>query len=129
VVIRCAPILLILLALAGCGSSGGPDREPPSGPPLVAPRPSASSTVRPRPVRAGTVCGKVTTVSGATARVVVARGRATCTEALRVLREYNDPATPAEGTAGLAVIDHWTCETRRTVTTCTLRANTIQARP
>jgi hypothetical protein len=128
VVTRRALSLLILLALAGCGAGGHP-RQQPSGPPLAIPAPSHSSTARPRPVRAGTACGKITTVSGGSARVVVARGRTTCAEALRVLDKYNDPATPAEGSAGLAVIDHWTCETRRTVTTCTLRATAIQARP
>jgi len=117
----------MLLALAGC-SSGGHPRQRPSGPPLVIPKPSATPTGRPRPARAGAVCGRVTTVGGAPARVVVVRGRTTCAEALRVFREYNDPATPAEGTAGLAVIDHWTCETRGTVTSCTLRGTLIQAR-
>jgi hypothetical protein len=119
---------MMLLSLAGCGTSPHP-RQRPSGPPLVIPTPSSSSTARARPVRAGTVCGRVTTVSGGTAQVVVARGRTTCAEALRVLGEYNDPATPAEGTAGLAVVDHWTCQTRGTVTTCTLRGTAIQARP
>lgn len=119
---------MALLALTGC-SSGGPTRQQkPSGPPLVIPKPSAAPTGRPRPVGAGTVCGRVTTVTGAPARVVVVRGRTTCAEALRVFRKYSDPATPAEGTAGLAVIDRWTCESRLKVSTCTLRATTIQAR-
>lgn len=118
----------MLLAVAGCGS-GGHARQRPSGPALVIPKPSPSSTVRPRPARPGTVCGQITTVGGSAARVVVARGRPTCVEALRVLRRYNDPATPAEGTAGLAVVDGWTCQTRRTVTTCTLRTAAIQTRP
>lgn len=120
--------MLVLLALAGCGGSPHP-RQRPSGPPLVIPKPTPSSTVRPRPVRAGTVCGHVTTVGGGTARVVVSRGRTTCAEALRVLTKYNDPATPAEGITGLAVVDHWTCDTRGSVTTCVLRATAIQARP
>lgn len=118
----------MLFALAGCGTASHP-RQRSSGPPLRIPTPTPSSTVRPRPVRAGTVCGHVTTVSGGTARVLVARGRTTCAEALRVLTRYNDPATPAEGVAGLAVIDHWTCETRGTVMTCKRRATVIQARP
>jgi hypothetical protein len=121
--------LVTLLALAGCSSGGGHPRDRrPTGPALVIPKPSKSSTARPRPVGAGAVCGRVTTVSGAPARVTVVRGRTTCAEALRVFRKYYDPATPAEGTAGLAVVDHWTCETRGTVTGCTLRATTIQAR-
>lgn len=125
-VIRPALGLLMLLALAGCGS-GTHSRQPPSGPPLVIPKPSPSSTARPRPVPAGTVCGRITTIGGGTARVRVTRGRTTCAEALRVLRDYNDPATPAEGLTGLAVVDHWTCQTRGTVTTCTLRGAAIQA--
>lgn len=120
--------LLVLLSLAGCGTAGHPKQQP-SGPPLIIPKPSPSSTGRPLPAPAGTVCGQITTVSGSTARVVVVRGRTTCVEALRVLREYNDPATPAEGTAGLAVVDHWTCQTRSTVMACTLRTAEIQARP
>lgn len=117
----------MMLALAGCGAGGHP-RQRPSGPPLVIPKPSASPTGKPRPAHPGAVCGQVTTVSGAPARVVVIRGRTTCAEALRIFRKYNDPATPAEGTAGLAVIDHWTCETRRTVITCVLKGTLIQAR-
>jgi hypothetical protein len=128
VAVRHGLALLILLALAGCSAGGDPKQQRPTGPPLVVPRPSPSSTVRPRPVGAGTACGRVTTVTGAPARVVVAKGRTTCAEALRVFHKYFDPATPAEGTAGLAVIDHWTCETRQAITTCTLRATRIQAR-
>lgn len=116
----------MLLTLAGCGN-GTHSRQPPPGPPLAIPKPSP--TVRPRPVRAGTVCGRITTLSGGTARVRVARGRTTCAEALQVLSTYDDPATPAEGVAGLAVVDHWTCQTHAGVTTCTLRNAAIQARP
>ncbi len=119
--------LAAALALAGCSSGARPAQRP-SGPPLVIPKPARSPAVPPRPALAGAACGRVTTVSGGTARVVVVRGRTTCVEALRVFRRYFDPATPAEGTAGLAVVDHWTCETRRTVTVCTLRATEIQAR-
>jgi hypothetical protein len=118
----------MLLALAGCSAGGHPKQQRPSGPPLVIPKPSPSATGRPRPVGAGAVCGRVTTVTGSPARVVVVKGRTTCAEALRVFRKYYDPATPAEGSAGLAVIDHWTCETRLTVSTCTLKVTTIQAR-
>jgi hypothetical protein len=120
--------LLMLLALAGCSAGGHPKQQRSSGPPLVIPKPSQSPTGRPRPVGAGTVCGRVTTVVGDPARVVVLKGRTTCAEALRVFRKYYDPATPAEGSAGLAVIDHWTCGSRLKVSTCTLKATTIQAR-
>ena len=120
-------ILLSALALAGC-SSGTHAEKRPSGPPLVIPRPSASPTGRPTPARPGTVCGQVTAVTGAPARVIVVRGRTTCAEALRIMRKYHDPGTPAEGTAGLIVIDHWNCGTRRTVTTCALRGTLIQSR-
>lgn len=126
-VVRRGLALLALLALAAC-SGGGHPKQRPSGPPLVIPKASPSLTARPRPARPGEVCGKITTVGGSPARVVVVRGRSTCATALRVLRKYNDPAVPAEGTAGLAVIDHWTCETRRTVTACTLRSAVIQSR-
>ena len=119
---------MTLLALAGCSAGGHPRAQRPTAPALVIPEPSKSSTGRPRPVGAGAVCGRVTTVSGAPARVVVVRGHTTCAEALRVFRKYYDPATPAEGSAGLAVVDHWTCETRGRVGGCTLRATTIQAR-
>ena len=47
---------------------------------------------------------------------------------MRVFGKYYDPTTPAEGSAGLAVIDHWTCSAHLKVATCTLRATTIQAR-
>jgi hypothetical protein len=118
----------MLLALAGCSAGGHPTQQRPSGPPLVIPKPSPSFTGRPRPVGAGAVCGRVTTVTGSPARVVVVKGRTTCGEALRVFRKYYDPATPAEGSAGLAVVDHWTCESRLTVSTCILRMTKIQAR-
>jgi hypothetical protein len=118
----------MLLAVAGCSAGGNTKQQRPSGPPLVIPKPSPSSTGRPRPVGAGAFCGRVTTVSGSPARVVVARGRTTCAEALRVFHKYYDPATPAEGSAGLVVIDHWTCSSHLRVSTCTLRVTTIQAR-
>ena len=126
--VRHGSALLLLLALAGCSAGGNPKQQRTSGPPLVIPKPSPSSTVRPRPVGAGTVCGRVTTVVGAPARVVVVKGRTTCAEALRVFRKYYDPATPAEGSAGLAVVDHWTCASHLKVSTCTLRVTEIQAR-
>jgi hypothetical protein len=125
---RGSALLLTLLTLAGCSSGGHPGPQRASGPPLVIPEPSHSPTGRPRAARPGSVCGQVTTVAGTSARVVVVKGRTTCATALRVFRTYYDPSTPAEGSAGLAVVDHWTCETRRTVTTCTLRTTTIQAR-
>lgn len=127
-VVRHGLALLTVLALAGCSAGGNAKQQGPSGPPLVIPKPSPSSTGRPRPAGAGAACGRVTTVTGAPARVVVAKGRTTCAEALRVFRKYYDPATPAEGSAGLAVIDHWTCETRLKISTCTLKATRIQAR-
>lgn len=120
--------LLVLFALAGCSSGGHPAQHP-AGPPLVIPKPSASATGRPRPAGPGTVCGQITNLSGSPARVIVVRGRTTCVEALRVFRKYNDPLTPAEGISGLVVIDHWTCETRRTITFCDRRGTLIQARP
>lgn len=120
--------MLTLLALAAC-SAGEHPKERTSGPPLVIPKPSPSPTGRPHAARPGEVCGKITTIAGSSARVVVVRGRTTCATALRVLGKYNDPAVPAEGTAGLAVVDHWTCQTRRTVTTCTLKSTVIQSRP
>jgi hypothetical protein len=118
----------MLLVLAGCSTGGHPNRQRTSGPPLVIPQPSQSPTGRPRPVGAGAVCGKVTTVVGTPARVVVVKGRTTCAEALRVFRKYYDPATPAEGSAGLAVVDHWTCGSHLKLSTCTLKATEIQAR-
>jgi hypothetical protein len=120
--------VLTLLALAAC-SAGGHPKQRPAGPPLVIPKPSPSLTGRPHAARPGEVCGKITTIAGASARVVVVRGRTTCATALRVFGKYNDPALPAEGAAGLAVVDHWTCQTRTTVTTCTLRSTVIQSRP
>jgi hypothetical protein len=126
VLVRRGLALLTLLALAGCSGGPHPGPRPTQTPTLVIPKPSP--TGKPRPARAGTVCGPITTVTGAHARVVVVRGVTTCAEALRVFGKYNDPATPAEGTAGLAVIDHWTCETRGTVTTCVRKAVTIESR-
>ncbi|MCW2861457.1 MAG: hypothetical protein JWP48_3165 [Actinoallomurus sp.] len=128
VVRRGLALPLTLLALAGCSAGGHPGSQRASGPPLVVPEPSHSPAGRPPPARPGTVCGQVTTLAGTTARVVVVKGRTTCATALRVFHTYYDPSTPAEGGAGLAVVDHWTCETRRTVTTCVLKATTIQAR-
>jgi hypothetical protein len=119
--------VVVLLAAAGC-SGGGHPQPPAPHQSLVIPAPSQSPTGRPRPARPGSVCGQVTTVAGAQARVIVVKGRTTCAEAMRVFDKYNDPATPAEGTAGLAVIGHWTCETRHTATTCTSRTTTIQMR-
>lgn len=124
VVVRPAFALLMLVAVAGCSGEGHAQARPSR--PLVIPTPSSSPTGTPRPARPGTVCGKITTITGARARVVVVRGRPTCAEAMRVFQKYNDPGTPAEGTAGLVVIDHWTCETRRTVTTCTGRLGAIR---
>ncbi|WP_329235629.1 hypothetical protein OG417_30040 [Actinoallomurus sp. NBC_01490] len=121
--------LVTLVALAGCSAGGhSAKRQQPSGPPLVIPKPSRTPTGPPRPARAGTVCGRVSALGGYPARVVVVKGRTTCVTALRVFTEYYDPTTPAEGSAGLAVIDHWTCSTRLKVATCTLRTTTIQAR-
>jgi hypothetical protein len=79
--------------------------------------------------RPGSVCGQITTISGARARVVAVRGRTTCAEAMRVFQKYNDPATQAEGSAALAVIGHWTCETRRAISTCTSKTAAIRTRP
>jgi hypothetical protein len=120
--------LLVLVPLAGCGGGHAVRRERPPGPPLVIPTPSRTPTGPPRPALAGAVCGKVKTIGGYPARVVVTKGRTTCAQALRVFHAYYDPATPAEGSAGLAVIDHWTCSSRLKTTTCTLRATTIEAR-
>lgn len=128
-VVRHAVALLAILAVAGCSAGGQPRRQHASGPPLVIPKPSHSPTGRPRPAGPGTACGPVTTVIGTQARVVVVKGRTTCATALRVFHQYYDPATPAEGSAGLAVIDHWTCESRLKISTCTLRTTEIQARP
>ena len=90
---------------------------------------SPSPTGKPRVVRAGTECGQVTTVTGGRARIQVVRGRTTCVEAMQVFEKYNDPGTPAEGTAGLVVIGHWTCATRGAITTCTSKTATIRTRP
>lgn len=68
-------------------------------------------------------------MTGTHVRVQVVRGRTTCVEAMRVFEKYNDPDTPAEGTAGLVVIGHWTCETRGAITTCVSRTATIRTRP
>jgi hypothetical protein len=117
----------MLLSLAGCG--GGAHQAPRTpARSLVIPPPSPSNTGRPRLARAGTVCGRVTTVRGGHARVIIARGVTTCAEAMQVMEKYSDPNTPAEGTAGLAVIGRWTCETRTVTTTCTYRRTAIQAR-
>ncbi|GLY87161.1 hypothetical protein [Actinoallomurus iriomotensis] len=122
-------VLVALVVLAGCSSGGhSGKRQQPSGPPLVIPKPSRTPTGPPRPALAGAVCGKVDALGGYPARVVVVKGRTTCVTALRVFRKYYDPTTPAEGSAGLAVIDRWTCSTRLRVATCTLRTTTIQAR-
>lgn len=121
--------VLTLVALAGCSAGGhSGKRRQPSGPPLVIPKPSRTPTGPPRPALAGTVCGKVDAIGGYPARVVVVKGRTTCVTAMRVFGKYYDPTTPAEGSAGLAVIDHWTCSAHLKVATCTLRATTIQAR-
>lgn len=117
---------MMLLAAAGCG---GPHatRQPPPEQTLAIPRPSGSPAPA-RPARPGTVCGRVASLTNAPARVIVVKGRTTCAEALRVFREYFDPGTPAEGTAGLVAIGPWTCQTDRTVTACVSRTATIRAR-
>lgn len=126
-VVRPAFALLVLVAVAGCSGAGHAQARPSR--PLVIPTPSSSPTGTPRPARPGTVCGPITTITGARARVVVVRGRPTCAEAMRIFQKYNDPDTPAEGAAGLVVIDGWTCETRRTTTTCVSRSAAIRSTP
>lgn len=126
-VVRRGIILLTLIAIGGCGSGGAQPQSRPSQS-LIIPTPTPTPTGRPRAARPGTVCGQVKTVTGARANVSVVRGRVTCAEAMRVFEKYHDPSTPAEGTAGLAVIGHWTCETRRTLSRCSLRGTTIQTR-
>ncbi len=126
-VVRPAFALLVLVAVAGCSGAGHAQARPSR--PLVIPTPSSSPTGTPRPARPGTVCGPITTITGARARVVVVHGRPTCAEAMRIFQKYNDPDTQAEGTAALVVIDRWTCETRRTVQTCTGRRGTIRTQP
>ncbi|MFL6054781.1 MAG: hypothetical protein ACJ72W_17950 [Actinoallomurus sp.] len=126
-VVRAAFALLTLIAVAGCSSEHHPQARPSLS--LVIPTPTPSPTGRPRLARPGEECGQVTTVTGGHARVQVVRGRTTCVEAMQVFQKYNDPDTPAEGTAGLVVIGHWTCGTQRTVTTCTSRVATIRTRP
>jgi hypothetical protein len=127
VVVRPAFALFLVIAVAGCSSEHRPQARPSR--PLVIPTPSPSPTGRPRPALPGTECGQVTTVTGGHARVQVVRGRTTCAEATRIFERYNDPGTPAEGLAGLVVIDDWTCGTRGTITTCTSRTATIRTRP
>jgi hypothetical protein len=117
----------MLMSVTGCGGSAHPAPQSTAGSPITAPEPP-SPTGRPRLARAGTACGQVTDLKGGRARVFVARGLTTCTEALRVFQKYYDPNTPAEGVAGLVVIGHWTCETRATVAICTYRRTVIQAR-
>jgi hypothetical protein len=119
-------VSMMLLAAAGCGGGAHAARQPPPSRTLAIPRPSSPAATR--PARPGTVCGHVAALTGAPARVIVVKGRTTCAEALQVFRRYFDPGTPAEGTAGLVVIGHWTCETRRTVTTCVSRTATVRAR-
>jgi hypothetical protein len=121
-------VLVTLLAAAGCAGGGNPGPHPPAGRSLIIPAPSPSPTGRPRPARPGAVCGRTTTVTGARAVVTVVRGRVTCAEAMQIFQRYNDPATPAEGAAGLAVIGRWTCQTRGAITTCTTRTATIRER-
>lgn len=117
---------MMLIAVAGCSGDAHPQVRPSR--PLAIPTPSPSLTGSPRPARPGSVCGQVTTISGARARVIVVRGRTTCAEAMQIMEKYHDPDTPAEGVAGLVVIGHWTCETRRTITTCTSQRATIRSR-
>lgn len=116
----------MLLTAAACSGGRQPQAQPTRS--SVIQPPSPSPTAGTRPARPGAVCGRITTVSGDRARVVVVKGRPTCADAMRVFQKYNDPATPAEGSAGLAVIGHWTCQTRRTTTTCTSRTAVIQSR-
>jgi hypothetical protein len=125
VLVRCGPLLVALLAMAGCGGAHTPPQPRSS---LLLPAPVHSPTGRPRPAGPGSSCGRVTTITGGHAEVTVVKGRTTCAEAMRVFQKYNDPATPAEGSAGLVVIGHWTCETRRTATTCVSRSATIRSR-
>jgi hypothetical protein len=121
-------VSLMLLAAAGCGNGEHATRQPPPTHSVAVPQPADSPGRRTHLARPGTVCGHVTTLTRAPARVIVVKGRTTCAEALLVFRKYFDPGTPAEGAAGLVVIGHWTCETRRTVTACASRAATIHAR-
>ncbi|MCO5995153.1 hypothetical protein [Actinoallomurus rhizosphaericola] len=126
-VVRPAFVLLALIAAAGCASQRHPQARPSAS--LVIPTPSPSPTGRPHLARPGAECGQVTTVTGGRATVQVVRGRTTCVEAIRVFEKYNDPDTPAEGTAGLVVIGHWTCGTKGTITTCASKIATIRTHP
>ncbi|MGR6917385.1 hypothetical protein ACU635_24375 [[Actinomadura] parvosata] len=95
-----------LLLLAACG---------PTPLPSPAPAPSSARTVdaqpapTPSPAGPGTVCGEAEAANGSTAAVAVARGRADCAEALRVLRTYYRPATAKQGSAGVATVAGWEC--------------------
>lgn len=121
-------VLLMLLATAGCGGGDHDGRSAGTNPALVIPTPSPSPTGRPRLARPGAACGRTTMVNGARAVVTVVKGRLTCAEAMQIFQKYNDPATPAEGTAGLVVIGHWTCETRGAAATCVSKSATIRER-
>lgn len=127
--VRAALGIAALTLLAGCsGSSHAKAQAKPS---LTIPAPPPPTPTRPaRPAHPGSRCGHVTTVNGKPAQVTIVKGHTTCAIALHILTTYNDPDTPAEGTAGLAVIDHWTCQTHSAdVATCTLKAATIRSRP
>ncbi|AQZ61198.1 hypothetical protein BKM31_06610 [[Actinomadura] parvosata subsp. kistnae] len=76
-------------------------------------QPTSTSTPTPTPTPSlagpGTVCGEAEAANGSPAAVAVARGRADCAEALRVLRTYYRPKTAKQGSAGVATVAGWEC--------------------
>ncbi|WP_206068836.1 hypothetical protein [Nonomuraea composti] len=117
--VACAPFLLLL---AACGPAPLPSPAPAPSPartadaepiptPTPTPTPTLTPTLTPTPSLAGpgTVCGKAEAANGSPAAVAVARGRADCAEALRVLRTYYRPKTAKQGSAGVATVAGWEC--------------------
>lgn len=124
-------VVAALFGVSACGGSAHPKAAATA--PVVIPTVAPSSTVKARPARAGAICGRVATETGAQVSVVVAKGRVTCPQAVAIFTTYYNPQTIAEGSAGLAVVDHWTCQkvtekATHTVASCQRKDAVIETR-
>jgi hypothetical protein len=124
-------VVVALFGLSACGGSAHPKTAAVT--PVVIPSVTPSSTVKPHPAKPGAACGRVSTETGAPVSVVVVKGRVSCAEATAIFTKYYNPQTIAEGAAGLAVVDKWTCQkvttkATHTVATCDRKDAEIETR-
>jgi hypothetical protein len=117
---RYALITASALLLAGCGATSAHNA------PAGSPGPALASS-SPHDVPASTTatpCGRVPTVPGAQADVLIRAGAVNCPQATRVITQYFQKLSPSEAAspngAGPMALGEWTCgsATGDPVTTC-----------